>query len=61
MGMSYCTPDYPEGDCYSRDFTQIDCDEKPRYSRCVGYTGMDGLIFCDLDKKQESQLHQRMT
>jgi hypothetical protein len=22
LGMSFCTPEYPEGDCYSRDYVQ---------------------------------------
>ena len=46
--MNSCPEGYT-GDCYSRDYTQIDCDEMPSHSRCVGYDGLDGLMFCDLD------------
>lgn len=36
------------GDCYDRDFSKIDCVEYPNHSRCVGFEGRDGLIFCDV-------------
>jgi len=49
LGMSFCTPEYPEGDCYSRDYSPRDCNENPNHSRCDGYLGREGLIFCDID------------
>jgi hypothetical protein len=49
FGMSFCTPDYPYGDCYSRDYSQKDCEENPGHSRCNGHLGNDGYIFCDID------------
>jgi hypothetical protein len=49
LGMSFCTPEYPEGDCYSRDYSPRDCNENPDHSRCDGYLGREGRIFCDID------------
>jgi hypothetical protein len=39
------------GDCYDRDFSQIDCDAHPNHSRCIGHDGRDGLIFCDVQEE----------
>jgi hypothetical protein len=35
-------------DCYDRDFSRIDCNEHSNHSRCIGFQGRDGLIFCDV-------------
>ena len=54
-GMVFCdlawsNPDDVDrfGDCYDRDFSRIDCDEHPNHSRCTGFGGRNGLIFCDV-------------
>jgi hypothetical protein len=56
-GMIFCDrawsdpADYDRfGDCYDRDFSTIDCNEHPNHSRCYGYQGREGNIFCDIQE-----------
>ena len=47
-GMNFCVPGDRFGDCYDADFSTIDCDEHQNHSRCSGFQGRDGNIFCDI-------------
>jgi hypothetical protein len=53
QGMGYCGTADRFGDCYDGDFSRIDCSgEHNESSRCTGYNGREGLIFCDKQFEQ---------